>query len=102
MNIFIKREPVTVPQQFTLRPWVSLEPGQEENEWVLIDNHSGTICTCNDSAGVLLAALKKGASCDQLAYALASHFNVPVTNARQDALLFIQQLSGMGLVYENL
>lgn len=101
MNSFINREPTTIPQQFSLRPWVSLEPGLEEDEWVLIDNRSGAICTCNDSAGVLLVALQKGSTCDQLADALTSRFDVSVIEARQDAILFIQQLSGTGVVYEN-
>ena len=57
MNSFTNREQTTIPQEFALRSWVSLEPGLEENEWVLIDNRSGAICTCNDSAGVLLVAL---------------------------------------------
>ncbi|OUR78726.1 hypothetical protein A9Q75_13415 [Colwellia psychrerythraea] len=101
MNSFTNREPITIPQQFALRSWVSLEPGLEENEWVLIDNRSGAICTCNDSAGVLLVALQNGTTCDQLADALTSRFDVSVIEARKDALLFIQQLSGTGFVYEN-
>ena len=101
MNLFAKVEINSEPQQFNLRSWVTLEPGQDEDEWVMIDSHSGSICACNGSAGTLLCELQHGASCDQLASALTHQFDVSTSDARRDALLFLQKLSSMGVVYED-
>ncbi len=86
-------------QTFLLKPWMVLEGGQGDNH-LLIDNHSGVICACNDTAWILLGLLKDGATLGHLCQALCDDYDLNEVEARRDSLSFIHQLSALGCVDE--
>ena len=88
-------------RRFALKSRAALESGPEDGARVLIDTHSATLCSCNDSAWTILTALKGGATVDGLVDLVTSTYDVDETGARNDALDFIRRLAGMGLIDET-
>ncbi len=86
-------------QKFLLKPWMTLEGGQGE-EHLLIDNHTGVICACNDTAWVLLGLLKEGATLNHLTEALCADYELAEIDARRDSLGLIHRLSALGCIDE--
>lgn len=87
-------------RQYALKPRVSLE-GSAGEEYVLVDTHSATLCACNESAWIILNALKSGATTEEMVALVASVFTVDEDEARRDALDFIHRLTAMGLIDEK-
>ena len=87
-------------RQYALKPRVALE-GSADEECVLVDTHSATLCACNESAWIILSELKEGATTEELVALVASVFAVDEDDARRDALDFIHRLTAMGLIDEK-
>ncbi len=83
-----------------LSPRAALEASPEDGVRVLVDTHSGTLCSCNDSAWTILTALKAGDTVDALTSLVTSIYDVDQIEAREDALDFIHRLAAMGLIDE--
>ena len=81
-----------------LRQRVRLERGPDHPQGLLVDVYSATLCLCNDSAWDLLAALKRGATADELAQLLTARYDVVESTTRQDVAVFTRQLRSMGLL----
>lgn len=80
---------------------MTLEGGPGEEDHLLIDSHSGVICTCNETAWTLLQQLKPGATLSQLTDELVAAFAVTEVDARRDSLSFLRRLGAMGCVDED-
>jgi hypothetical protein len=87
-------------QKYMLQPWLSTEGGASDGTGILIDTHSGTMSSCNDTAWVLLESLKTGATEEQLVDALLSNFTVSEDEARRDLHRFFLHLSALQLIDE--
>jgi len=85
-------------QVFRLRKQMMLEGDSAAEEVVLIDGHTGSMCACNSSAGVMLGLLKDGASQAELARVLMQTFAISKDRAGDDARGFLQSLSAMGAI----
>lgn len=88
-------------RSFILKSFITLEGNGHDLEGVMIDTHSATMCSCNQSAWVLLRALKNQSTPSDLAKHLVSTFDINAGDARKDAMAFIHQLSSMDLVDEK-
>ena len=88
-------------RSFILKPFINLEGNGHDLEGVMIDTHSATMCSCNQSAWVLLRALKKQSTPSDLARHLIIEFDIDKQDARKDAMAFIHQLASMDLVDEK-
>ena len=88
-------------RSFALKSRATLESGPEDEARVLVDTHSATLCSCNDSAWTILTALKRGATIDGLVDLVTRTYDVDETGARDDALDFIHRLAAMGLIDET-
>jgi Coenzyme PQQ synthesis protein D (PqqD) len=87
-------------RQYALKERVALE-GSAGEECVLVDTHSATLCACNESAWIILNALKDGATTEEMVALIASIFAVDEGEAKRDALDFIHRLTAMGLIDEK-
>lgn len=85
-------------QEFRLRKQMMLEGESGGEGVVLIDGHTGSMCACNSSAGVMLGLLKDGASQAELARVLTRTFAISEDRASDDARGFLQSLSTMGSI----
>ncbi len=83
---------------FKLKKQMTLEGDPGGDSVVLIDGHTGSMCACNSSAGVMLERLKDGASHAELARELARRFEISDDRASMDARGFLQSLSAMGAI----
>lgn len=83
-------------QVYRLNKRAALE--SEGDEYVLVDTHSASLCSCNAAAWRVLSTLKTGATLEQLAAELSDGFEIEVETARQDALDFVGRLGAMGLI----
>lgn len=83
---------------YRLREQMKLEPNDGERDCVLIDAHTGAMCTCNASARILLEILQDGASEQELEAALVQSFGVAEQDATHDTRSFLQSMSAMGAV----
>lgn len=83
---------------YRLREQMKLEPNDGEQDCILIDAHTGAMCTCNASAMVLLEILRDGATEQELEVALVQSFSVEEHDAKEDAKAFLQSLTAMGAV----
>ncbi len=86
---------------YKLKPYAALEGGNREPGGVLLNTHSAGMSTCNETAWVLLQALKDGAKVEDLAAILVATFEVEEEDARSDVISFVQKLGAMGLVHER-
>ena len=86
---------------FILKPFVNLEGNGLDTEGVMVDTHSATMCSCNQSAWVLLRSLKTKSSLSELTQHLVSEFDIDKQDARKDIMTFVHQLSSMDLVDEK-
>ena len=85
-------------QMFRLRTQMMLEGDNGDDDVVLIDGHTGSMCACNGSAAAMLELLKGGASEAALAAELTHRFAISATRAGEDARGFLQSLSAMGAI----
>lgn len=85
---------------FMLKSFVNLEGDSRDSGGVIIDTHSATMCSCNQTAWLLLQGLKSKASVADLAGQLALEFDVQEKDACEDVMNFIHQLASMDLVDE--
>lgn len=81
---------------YRLREQMKIESNDGEHDCILIDAHTGAMCTCNASATILLEILQDGAKEEELEAALVQSFGVPAQSAKQDTKTFLQSLSAMG------
>ncbi len=88
-------------RKFKLKGFVNLEGDDRALGGVMVDTHSATMCSCNQTAWVLLKALKKKASISFLVDGLVAEFDVAEQAARRDVMNFIHQLASMGLIDES-
>ncbi len=88
-------------RRFALRNFVNLEGDKDDTDGVMVDTHSATMVSCNETAWVLLHALRSKAGVADLVAALQARFDVPEADARKDVMGFIHRLSAMGLVDEK-
>jgi len=83
-------------QVFRLSKRAALE--SEGDEYVLVDTHSASLCSCNATAWRLLTALTTGATLEQLATELADGFDIDAEIAHRDVLDFVGRLGAVGLI----
>lgn len=88
-------------RKFALRNFINLEGDTDDTDGVMVDTHSATMISCNETAWVLLHALRPKASVSDLVAVLQTRFDVPEADARRDIMGFIHRLSAMGLVDEK-
>ncbi len=84
--------------RFALRSHILIERDAQTEDVVLIDSHSGTMCSCNTAAAFLVLRLEDGATEELLAAALSAEFNVSVADARRDMGRFLESLSAQGFL----
>ena len=75
--------------------------GEMDEGAILIDGHSGTMVSCNDSAAFLLNRLRKGAAAEQLAQWLTETYDVSAAAATRDIARFLDRLGAMGVIDER-
>ena len=85
---------------FQIKPHFILD-GEVDEGAILIDGHSGTMVSCNDSAAFLLNRLRKGAAAAQMAQWLAEVYDVSATAAARDVARFLDRLGAMGVIDER-
>lgn len=78
-----------------------LELREDGGTRVLVDNQSGSITTCNDTAWTILNALKSGTSVQAIHDSLCSLFQVTEEHAQQDTQAFLKYLGDLGYLQEN-
>ena len=84
--------------RFVLRSHVLIERNPQTEDVTLVDGHTGTICSCNATAAVLLLQLEGDATQEEMAVALQTEFDVTDAVARRDVGRFLESLSSMGIV----
>lgn len=88
-------------RKYALHQRVTLEGDGENEEHVLVDTHTASLCACNDSAWRILFALRSGASVEELVEQIETEYEVDGATAKSDVLDFISRLSAMGLIDER-
>jgi len=88
-------------RRFVLKSRVNLEGQDEDGGRVLVDTYSATLCACNDTAWLLLQALREGAATDELVAKMTETFTVSEAAARGDVVDFLHRLEVMGLLDET-
>lgn len=78
-----------------------LELREDGETRVLIDNQSGSITTCNDTAWAILNALKSGTPVQAINDSLCLLFQVNAEHAQQDTQAFLKHLGDLGYLQEN-
>ncbi len=86
---------------FALKSRAAIESSENAGDRVLVDTHTATLCSSNDSGWVILDALQNGATLDELVTLLGQVFSVEEQQARQDAMVFIRRLASIGLIDER-
>ena len=86
---------------YKMDPRASLQADGEGGGGVLFDSFTADICTCNDTAWILLEALERGANLKALGERLVEHYQVDADVARRDIVVLLKDLSAMGLVHEQ-
>ncbi len=84
--------------RFAFRSHILIEQDTQSQDIVLIDSHSGTMCSCNTAAAFLVLRLEDGATEETLAAALSAEFSVAVAAARRDIGRFLETLSTLGFL----
>lgn len=85
---------------FHLKSQIILD-GNESEGIIVIDGHSGTMVSCNDSAALLCAQLQEGAAAGGLVQTLVSTYDVTEAAAEHDIVRFLDRLGAMGLIDER-
>ena len=89
------------PQKYALKPSIVVEGSSPDEGFVLIDSHSASMFSCNESARMLLDRLKAGVSHTELVEAIIHEYAVPPEVAERDAGQFIRHLSVSGMLDER-
>jgi len=87
--------------RFVLRAHILIENDRACDDVILIDGHTGTVCASNASAGALILSLRAGATFEALVGALLARFDVTAARARRDVARFLDNLSALGLVEQQ-
>lgn len=87
--------------RFALRPHVLIEQDPLSDDVILIDGHTGTMCSCNATAAVLLLQLEEGVTQEELVETLLAAFFVIKAAAQRDVGRFLESLSVMGIVEQD-
>jgi hypothetical protein len=85
---------------FQLKSQIILD-GDESDGIIVIDGHSGTMVSCNDSAARLCAKLHEGVAASELVRFLVSTYEVNEAAAERDVMRFLDRLGAMGLIDER-
>ncbi len=88
------------PPVFVLASWLDVKEDDVEDIRVLVDNQTGTISSCNETAWTLLVQLKKGATKLDLVARLSAEFQVTRQQATHDVNQFFRHLNALGLINE--
>jgi len=83
---------------YWLRDQMKIEPNEGEQDCILIDAHTGAMCTCNASATILLQRLRDGATAQELVEVMVQSFEIAEDVATADTKSFLQSLNAMGAV----
>ena len=83
---------------FSICNHVLLERDEDSQQTILIDNQSGILCTCNETASVLLESLKKECSREDLVNVLTSEFEVDTSQASDDVTRLLDSLNVFGFI----
>ena len=86
---------------FKLASRVALDKDNGENGGVLFDSHTAATSTCNETAFILLQALKKGSDVDSLSKILIEQFDVKEKEARADVVALLKDLTQQEYVREQ-
>ncbi|MEG3619526.1 PqqD family protein [Magnetovibrio sp. PR-2] len=86
---------------FKLTSRVTVEEDNGANGGVLFDSHTAATSTCNDTALVLLQALKKGGNVETLSKLLMDQFDVKEKEARADVVALLKDLTQQEYVREQ-
>ena len=65
------------PRKYALKPSIVVEGSSPEEGYVVLDSHSASMFSCNESARLLLERLKVGVSHAELAEAIVREYAVP-------------------------
>ncbi len=84
--------------RYTLHRW--LEIRRDGDIRILIDNQSGSITACNDTAWLLLSLLREGATFGQLVDGVLQAFDIGEAQAREDTRWFFNHLDTLGYLEE--
>lgn len=71
-----------------------------DEDYVLVDTHSATLCACNETAWRLLDTLKSGATIGELTSRLTEAYEVEEETAKAHVVEFVSRLGVMGLIDE--
>ncbi len=84
--------------KFTMCEHVVLERDEDTRQTILIDNQSGVLCTCNETASVLLESLKSNCTLQELVTALTNEFEVDSQQASEDVTRLLDSLNIFGFI----
>ena len=89
------------PRKYALKPSIVVEGSSPEEGFVVLDSHSASMFSCNESARLLLDRLKAGVSHAELVEAIVTEYGVKPEIAERDAGQFIRHLSVSGMLDER-
>lgn len=75
--------------------------GEMDEGCILIDGHSGTMVSCNESSAFLLNLLRKGVAAAQLVQSLTETYEVTAAAAERDVTRFLDRLGSLGVIDEQ-
>lgn len=78
----------------------SVEGNGVDEDYVLVDTHSATLCACNETAWRLLDTLQAGATIGELTARLTEAYEVEEETAKAHVVEFVSRLGVMGLIDE--
>ena len=76
----------------------TVEGNGVDEDYVLVDTHSATLCACNETAWRLLDTLKSGATISELTARLTEIYEVEEETAKTHVVEFVSRLGVMGLI----
>ena len=84
--------------KFSICSHVLLEHDEDSQQMILIDNQSGVLCTCNETASVLLETLRNECSHQDLVTALMDEYDVKEAQASEDVTRMLDSLNIFGFI----
>jgi len=88
-------------QVYKIDTRVTLEADGLDGGGIMFDSFTASICTCNETAWVILETLQNGANLEQLSKRLVDVYDVDNSTAQSDVILLLKELSAMDLVHEQ-
>ena len=89
---------MTSESLFSICDHVLLEHDEDSMQTILIDNQSGVLCTCNETASVILESLKNDCSQQEIVSAITQEFEVDPVQASDDVTKLLDSLNVFGFL----